>query len=66
MKIVDLDFALPDWNVPPSEPRRMSREEFLRWLEDNRRELIRRGALDKLRDDPNRCPVNAQFVLHDE
>ena len=59
----DLDFTLPNWEIPVSEPRRMPREEYLRWLEEHRRELIRRGTLDKLRDDPLRCPVNAPFIL---
>ena len=59
----DLDFKLPDWDVPGLPPGRIAPEAYLAWLEENRRELIRRGLLDRLRADPHRCPVNARFVL---
>ena len=63
MKGNDLDFSLPDWDVPPLPPSRIPHAVWLQWLEENRREIIRRGLLEKLRADPNRCPVDAPFVL---
>jgi hypothetical protein len=58
------DFSLPDWDVPTMPPPCISYAAWLQWLEENRREIIRRGLLEKLRDDPNRCPVDVPFVLH--
>jgi hypothetical protein len=59
----DLDFTLPDWNIPAHVSKPMPWDVYIAWLEENRRELIRTGMLEKLRADPNRCPVNAPFIL---
>ena len=64
MKSNDLDFKLPDWNVPNKSQKRLSGDAYMAWLEENRRELIRSGLLEKLRADPNRCPVDVRFVMH--
>lgn len=63
MKNNALDFSLPEWDVPPLPPSRIPHEAWLQWLDENRREIIRRGLLEKLRNDPNRCPVDVPFVL---
>lgn len=58
----DFDFTLPDWDVPPPRSNQISQEAYLQWLEENRRELIRTGELEKIRKDPLRCPVDVRFV----
>lgn len=63
MSSVDLDFKLPDWKVPPLPPKKISSEAWLDWLEENRRELIRTGQMEKIRNDPLRCPVDVRFKL---
>jgi hypothetical protein len=63
MSSVDLDFELPNWDVPPNRPNQISVEAWLEWLEENRRELIRTGQLEKMRNDPLRCPVDVRFEL---
>lgn len=60
---MNLDFELPEWEVPPPRPNQISLEAWLQWLEENRRELLRSGEMQKIRDDPLRCPVNARFEL---
>ena len=59
----DLDFTLPDWKVPPNRPDQISVEAWLEWIEENRRELIRRGQITPIRRDPLRRPVDVRFVL---
>lgn len=61
MNPADLDFKLPSWNVPPPRSGQISPEAWLQWLEENRRELIRSGQLQKLRNDPLRRPVDVPF-----
>ena len=63
MKSANLDFTLPDWDVPPPRPHQISHEAWLQWLEENRRELIRTGQLEKIRNDPLRRPVDVRFKL---
>ncbi|XHR30379.1 MAG: hypothetical protein ACFUZC_07420 [Chthoniobacteraceae bacterium] len=63
MNPVDLDFELPDWKVPPHRPNQISTQAWLEWLEENRRELLRTGAMQKLRNDPLHCPVDVRFEL---
>ena len=65
MKSDNIDFKLPDWNVPDMPVKRLTGVAYVAWLEENRRELIRSGLLEKLRTDPNRCPVDVRFVMHD-
>ncbi len=62
MSDLDLDFTLPDWDVPPERLNQISTEAWLEWLEENRRELIRTGEMEKIRNDPLRCPVDVPFV----
>jgi hypothetical protein len=61
MNPVDLDIKLPDWKVPPHRPEQISPEGWLEWLEENRRELLRTGQIQKIRNDPLRCPVDVRF-----
>jgi hypothetical protein len=62
----DLDLVIPDWNIPESTRRaRLSSEEYLLWLEQNRAELIASGKLEALLADPARTPVNARFSLEE-
>jgi len=63
MKNDDHDLKLPDWNVPLVPAKRLTGDAYMAWLEENRRELIRSGLLEKLRADPNRCPVDVRFVM---
>ncbi len=63
MSSADLDFELPDWKVLPPRSNQISYEAWLQWLEENRRELIRTGRLEKIRNDPARCPVDVRFEL---
>jgi hypothetical protein len=63
MKSRDFDFTLPNWDVPETPQKRLTGDAYVAWLEENRREIIRRGLLEKLRADPNRCPVDAPFVM---
>ncbi|MGB8355978.1 MAG: hypothetical protein WCD79_18920 [Chthoniobacteraceae bacterium] len=60
-----IDFKLPDWNVPNMPEKRLTGDAYVAWLVENRLELIRSGLLEKLLADPNRCPVDVRFVLHD-
>lgn len=55
------DFELPDWKVPPQRPGQISPEAWLEWLEENRRELLRTGQMQKIRNDPLRHPVDVRF-----
>ena len=59
----DLDFTLPDWNIPRHISKQMPWDVYIAWLEENRRELVRAGMLEKLRADPSRRPVDAPFIL---
>jgi hypothetical protein len=61
MKPSHLDFELPDWKVLPERPDQVSPQAWLEWLEENRRELIRTGQIQKIRNDPLRCPVDVRF-----
>ena len=63
MSPVDLDFKLPEWKVPPPRANQISPEAWLEWLEENRRELLRTGQIQKIRNDPLRCPVDVRFRL---
>ncbi|XHR30875.1 MAG: hypothetical protein ACFUZC_09985 [Chthoniobacteraceae bacterium] len=63
MNPVDLDFKLPDWKVLPQRPDQISTEAWLEWLEENRREMLRNGQIQKIRDDPLHCPVDVRFKL---
>ena len=63
MSLVDLDFRLPEWKVPPARSNQISPEAWLEWLEENRLELLRTGQMQKLRNDPLRCPVDVRFSL---
>ena len=63
MSSVDLDFELPDGEVPPNRSGQISTEAWLLWIEENRRELIRTGQMEKIRNDPLRCPVDVPFKL---
>lgn len=59
----DFDFILPDWNIPARLSKPVPWDAYMAWLEENRRALIHAGMLEKLRTDPNRCPVNVRFTL---
>ena len=59
----DLEFALPNWKVPPNRPDQISVEAWLEWIEENRCELIRRGKITQIRRDPLRRQVDVRFVL---
>ena len=61
MNPTDLDFELPDWKVLPQRPDQISPEAWLEWLEENRRELLRTGQMQKIRNDPLRRPVDVRF-----
>jgi len=61
MTPADLDFTLPDWKIPPKRRSQLCPEAWLAWLEENRRELIRTGQLEKIRKDPLRRPVDVRF-----
>ena len=61
MNPTDLDFVLPDWKVLPQRPGQISPEAWLEWLEENRRELLRTGQIQKIRNDPLRRPVDVRF-----
>ena len=63
MKPTDLDFELPDWKVLPPRSGQISHEAWLEWLEENRRELLRTGKMQEIRNDPLRCPVDVRFKL---
>ncbi len=63
MNPVDLDFELPDWKVPPPRSGQSSTQAWLEWLEENRRELVRTGQIQKIRNDPLRRPVDVRFEL---
>ena len=63
MNPTDLNFELPDWKVLPQRPGQISPQAWLEWLEENRRELIRTGQIEKIRNDPLRCPVDVRFKL---
>ncbi len=56
-----LDIELPDWKVMPQRPGQISPEAWLEWLEENRRELLRTGQMQKIRNDPLRRPVDVRF-----
>ena len=57
----NLDFELPNWKVQPPRSAQISPEAWLEWLEENRRELLRTGQLQKIRNDPLRLPVDVRF-----
>jgi len=61
MNPATLHFELPDWKVLPQRRDQISREAWLEWLEENRRELLRTGQIQKIRNDPLRCPVDVRF-----
>ena len=61
MTPADLDFKLPDWQVPPERHGQLRVEAWLAWLKENRRELIRTGQMEKIRNDPLRRPVDVRF-----
>jgi len=61
MNSTDLDFELPDWKALPPRSGQISREAWLEWLEENRRELIRTGQMQEIRNDPLRRPVDVRF-----
>ena len=61
MKAIDIDFELPKWDVPPPRLNQISPEAWLEWLEENRRELLRTGQMDDIRNDPLRRPVDVRF-----
>ena len=61
MNLADLDIKFPDWKVPPQRSGQISQEAWLKWLEENRRELLRTGQIQKIRNDPLHCPVDARF-----
>lgn len=56
-----IDFELPEWQVPPARPYQISWEAWLDWLEENRRELLGTGQLEKVRNDLRRRPVDVRF-----
>jgi len=61
MNLADLDIKLPDWKVLAQRPGQISPEAWLEWLEENRRELLRTGQIQKIRNDPLRRPVDVRF-----
>ena len=61
MNPADLDFEVPDWKVLPPRFGQISPEAWLEWLEENRRELLRTGQIQKIRNDPLRRPVDVRF-----
>ncbi|MGC3990456.1 MAG: hypothetical protein QM796_12390 [Chthoniobacteraceae bacterium] len=62
----DLELDLPVVQIPPIPPKPpLSFDDYLAWLEEGRRDIIANGLLERLRNDPCRCPVNAQFRLID-
>ena len=61
MNPADFDYVLPDWKVIPPRPGQISQEAWLEWLEENRRELLRTGQMQKIRNDPLRRPVDVRF-----
>ena len=61
MNLADLDFELPNWEVLPERPDQISPEAWLEWLEENRRELLRTGQIQKIRNDPLHRPVDVRF-----
>ena len=61
MNPTDFDFELPDWKVLPQRSDQISPEAWLEWLEENRRELLRTGQIQKIRNDPLRRPVDVPF-----
>ena len=61
MNPADLNFELPDWKVLPQSSCQISPQAWLEWLEENRRELLRTGQIEKIRNDPHRCPVDVRF-----
>ena len=54
---------LPRWKVVPNSAARVTDEGYLLWLAQERADLIASGALDQVRRDPARCPVDARFRL---
>jgi hypothetical protein len=58
-----LDVVLPDWKMPPHERPAMSEAAYLDWLGEQHRDLIRSNDLQRLQDDPIRCPVDVRFVF---
>jgi hypothetical protein len=61
MNSSDLNFELPDWKVLPPRPNQISLDAWLDWLEANRLEFLRTGQMQKIWNDPLRCPVNVRF-----
>lgn len=59
----DSDLRFPDWEMKDSLPPILSDEAYLEWLMENRRQLLRDGMLETLRNDPARQPVKAPFIL---
>lgn len=61
MNPADLDLRFPDWKVPPSRSAQINPEAWLEWLEENRRELLGTGQIQKIRNDPLHRPVDVRF-----
>ena len=64
MKLPDL----PEFKIPPeceSPTRKLTLEEYAKWVQDNVLELKKKGIYRKLQDDPSRIPTGDRFVLEE-
>ncbi|MFT5466273.1 MAG: hypothetical protein ACI8UO_001371 [Verrucomicrobiales bacterium] len=59
-----LDFDLPDFNVPPSKPPKMTAAAYDAWILQNNEDLRRAGKLDELLK-RRPLPVGERFVWKD-
>ena len=56
------DLVFPKWKIPAGDRSGLSEEAYLAWLGEERARLIREGALEKLKGDVARKPVDVRFV----
>ena len=62
MMSLDLDFELPVCDAPPFAPPRLSNDQYLEFIEFNRRVARENGSMERLLANRAR-PVEAFFVL---
>lgn len=54
---------LPEFDIPELNDKQLTPEDIQRWIVRNFRVLRENGVVQRILDDPLRCPVDARFVL---